>query len=50
MVEDIPDLEEANEVIKEDDTMKWDEEEEEEDLEEPTAPPDLAEEDMDPKV
>ncbi|MDA9764322.1 hypothetical protein N9C83_03065 [Opitutales bacterium] len=52
VVEDIPDLEEANEVIKEDDTMKWDEEEEEEeeDLEEPTAPPDLAEEDMDPKV
>ncbi|QXD22855.1 hypothetical protein F7C95_13010 [Opitutia bacterium ISCC 51] len=50
VVEDIPDLEEANEVIKEDDTMKWEEEEEEEDLEEPTAPPDLAEEDMDPKV
>ena len=52
VVEDIPDLEEPDEVIKEDDTMKWDEEEEEEeeDLEEPTTPPDLAEEDMDPKV
>ena len=53
VVEDIPDLEEApEEVIPEDETMKWDEEEEEEeeDLEEPTTPPDLAEEDMDPKV
>lgn len=50
-VEDIPDVAEE-EVIPEDDTMKWDEEEEEEeeDLEEPTSPPELAEEDMDPKV
>ena len=53
VVEDIPDLDEAEEVIPEDDTMKWEDEEEEEedeDLEEPTTPPDLDEEEMDPKV
>jgi len=46
VVEEIPDLEEANEVIPEDDTMKWDEEEEEEkeELEEQSGPPDLPEE------
>jgi hypothetical protein len=40
IVEEIPDLEEAEEVIAPDDTMKWDDEGEEEE-EETTDPPDL---------
>lgn len=49
IVEDIPDMDEADEVIPEDDTMKWDEddgeEEDDDDLEEVSGPPDLPEED-----
>lgn len=46
IVEDIPDLEVTEEVIPEDDTMKWDEEDEEdeEELEEASGPPDLPDE------
>ena len=49
IVEDIPDLDETDEVIPEDDTMKWDEEDEEEDddLEEVSGPPDLPEDEED---
>jgi hypothetical protein len=47
IVEDIPDLDETDEVIPEDDTMKWDDDEEEEDdddLDEVSSPPDLDDE------
>lgn len=51
IVEDIPDMDEADEVIPEDDTMKWDEddgeEEDDDDLDEVSGPPDLPEEDDD---
>lgn len=47
IVEDIPDLDETDEVIPEDDTMKWDEEEEDDDLEEVSGPPDLPEDEED---
>tara|TARA_B100001123_G_scaffold428940_2_gene546663 strand:+ start:4799 stop:5542 length:744 start_codon:yes stop_codon:yes gene_type:complete len=53
IVDEIPDLQEAEEEsIPQDETMKWEEEEEkeeEEGLEEATSPPDLPEEEADPK-
>jgi len=50
IVEDIPDLEDSDEVISPDDTMKWDEDDEEEDdgdddLDEVLGPPELPEDD-----
>jgi hypothetical protein len=48
--EAIPDLEEAEEVIAPDETMKWEEEEEEEkDIEEVSGPPELPDEEDDSK-
>jgi hypothetical protein len=48
--EAIPDLEEAEEVIAPDETMKWEEEEEEEkDIKEVSGPPDLLDEEDDSK-